>query len=287
MLQDIKCAGFALGDKIAHSRAKAAHVAPAALVQHAHQAFLHTIDDNAARRRHGANQMVELALDCSEIVKDVGVIEFQVVQHGCARAVMHELAALVEKGRVVFIGLDHEQWRCRQGPCARNGPGGRTQAGRHTKIQRNAADQKTRLQAGAFQNPGQHRGGCRLAMGARHGQYVAPLQDMLGQPLRPAGVGAARVEDGFHQGKLRAAIGQAGAADHVAHHKHIGFQCHLVGAIAFDQFDVERAQLVAHGRVDAGVAAGHLVACSACECRQAAHEGATDAQNVYMHGCRF
>jgi hypothetical protein len=62
--------------------------------------------------RHGAHQVVELALDRGQVVKDVGVVELQVVQHGGARAVMHELAALVEEGGVVFVGFDHE----RRGP---------------------------------------------------------------------------------------------------------------------------------------------------------------------------
>jgi hypothetical protein len=45
-----------------------------------------------------------------------------------------------------------------------------------------------------------------------------------------------------------------------------------------------RAQLVAHRRVDARVAAGHLVAGLACQCSQAAHEGAANAQDMNVHG---
>ena len=156
MVHDIKSTRFALGGKIAHGSAKAAHVAPAALVQHAHQAFLQAIDDNAARRWHGADQMVKLALDGSQIIKDVGVIELQVVQYGRAWTVMHELAALVKKGRIVFIGLDDEQRRGAHRAGARHGAHGGAQARGNTKIQRYAAHQKTRLQPSAFQNPGQH-----------------------------------------------------------------------------------------------------------------------------------
>ena len=58
--------------------------------------------------------MVKLPLDRCKIVKDVGVIELQVVQHGRAGPVVHELAALVEEGGVVFVGFNHEQ-----GPCGR------------------------------------------------------------------------------------------------------------------------------------------------------------------------
>ena len=62
-----------------------------------------------------------------------------------------------------------------------------------------------------------------------------------------------------------------------------GLQRQLVGAEAFDQVDAERAQLVAHRRVDAGVAAGHAVAGFARQRGQAAHEGAADAENVNVH----
>jgi hypothetical protein len=49
--------------------------------------------------------MMKLGLDGREIVKDVGVVEFQIVEHGRARAVMHEFRALVEKcGNVEMHG---------------------------------------------------------------------------------------------------------------------------------------------------------------------------------------
>jgi hypothetical protein len=43
---------------------------------------------------------------------------------------------------------------------------------------------------GLLQHPGQHRRGGGLAVGAGHGQHMAALQHVLGQPLRAAGVGA-------------------------------------------------------------------------------------------------
>ena len=42
------------------------------------------------------------------VVEDVGVVELEVVEHRRARAVVHELAALVEEGGVVFVRLDDE-----------------------------------------------------------------------------------------------------------------------------------------------------------------------------------
>ena len=124
-------------------------------------------------------------------------------------------------------------------------------------------------------------------MGAGHGQHMAALQHMFTQPLGAAGVGQAGVQDGFHQRELRCAVGEAGAAHHIAHHKHVGLKRELVGAEAFDQVDAQRAELVAHGWVDPGVAARHLVPCLARQGREASHERAADAQYVYMHGRRF
>jgi hypothetical protein len=52
---------------------------------------------------------MELALDGRQVIEDVGVVELQIVQNGRARTVVDELAALVEKGRVVFVGFDDEE----------------------------------------------------------------------------------------------------------------------------------------------------------------------------------
>jgi len=66
----------------------------------------------------------------------------------------------------------------------------------------------------------------------------------------------------------------------------------LLGAEALDQLNAEGAQLVAHWRVDAGIAAGDLVACLAGKSGQSPHEGAADTENMNVHlpilggGCR-
>ena len=72
--------------------------------------------------------------------------------------------------------------------------------------------------------------------------------------------------------------------DHVADHPDIRVEGELIGAEPFDQLDAERAQLVAHRRVDVGVAAGDLVAGLARQRGDAAHEGAADAEDVDVHG---
>ena len=52
--------------------------------------------------------MMELRFDRRQIGEDVRMIELKIVEDGRARVVVDELAALVEKRRVVFVGLDHE-----------------------------------------------------------------------------------------------------------------------------------------------------------------------------------
>ena len=106
---------------------------------------------------------------------------------------------------------------------------------------------------------------------------------MLAQPLRPAGVGQALVENNLHQGEFGLAIVQPGAADHIAHHIHIGLERGLLGAKAFDQINAQSAQLIAHGRVNTRIATGYGVPRLARQSGQTTHEGATNAKNVYMH----
>ena len=124
-------------------------------------------------------------------------------------------------------------------------------------------------------------------MGASHGQHMAALQHMFAQPLGAAGVGQALVEDGFHQRELGAAIGQVCAADHIANDEHVGLEGQLLRAIAFDQFNAQGLQLVAHGRVDPRVTTGDLMTRFACQRGDTAHEGAANAQDMNMHGQGF
>jgi hypothetical protein len=88
--------------------AEALHRRPAAHRQHFAPAWVVAVDDQPAAPRHGAHQVVELALDRGHVGEDVGVVVLEVVEDRDQRAVVDELAALVEEGGVVFVGLDHE-----------------------------------------------------------------------------------------------------------------------------------------------------------------------------------
>jgi len=257
VLQYIKVVRRTCGGEVADRCAKAADLAPAALVQHPCQAFLQPIDHHAATAMwaiswNGADQVVKLALDSGQVVKDVGVVEFEVVEHRSARAVVHKLAAFVKKCRVVFVRFDHKGFAL-------------AKSSRDAEVQRHAAHQKAGLQARLLQNPGGHGGGGGFAVGACYGHHMAALQEMFAEPLRAAGVGQACVQNRFHQRKFGTAIGQPGAADHIAHHKQVWFQGQLFGAETFDEFDPQRAQLIARQR------------------GQAAHKSAANTQDMNVH----
>ena len=94
---------------------------PATHRQHFGQVRVLAIDDQPAATRHGAHEVMELALDRGDVGKDVGVVVFEVVEDRDQRPVVDELAALVEERGVVFVGLDHElARRCPRAPTRRN-----------------------------------------------------------------------------------------------------------------------------------------------------------------------
>lgn len=120
-------------------------------------------------------------------------------------------------------------------------------------------------------------------MGARNGHHMAPLQDVFAEPLRAAGVGQTSVQNGFHQRKFGAAVHQTRAADHIAHHKQVGFQGQLIGAKTFDQVDAQSAKLIAHGGVHPSVATRDPVVRFSRQRRQSTHESPANTQNMNVH----
>ena len=93
---------------------------------------------------------MELGCDHRQIREDVGVIVFEVIQNRCFGVIVNKLAALVEECGVIIIGFNHEERRC----CR---IGLTQQPGRYAEIHRHTTDQETRIVAGVFQSPGQHR----------------------------------------------------------------------------------------------------------------------------------
>ena len=91
------------------TQAKLAHVAPITHVQHALQALFICIDHQSTTGGDGAHKMVELPLDSVQVVKNICVVEFEVVQNRGAGAVMDEFAALIKKRGVVFVGFNDKR----------------------------------------------------------------------------------------------------------------------------------------------------------------------------------
>ena len=120
-------------------------------------------------------------------------------------------------------------------------------------------------------------------MGARHSHHVPPLKDMFRQPLRPTGVGRARLQNCFHQGKFGLTCCKSASADDIANDVQIGFELHLVDAKTLNQLNAQSRQLVAHGGINASITASDPVASFPGQCGQAAHEGSADAQYMNMH----
>jgi len=103
---------------------------------------------------------------------------------------------------------------------------------------------------------------------------VAAGQDMLGEPLRPGNVSLAAVEDCFHQ--------RVAAGDGVSDDPDIRAQRELIVRIAFDQLYAQCQELLAHRRVDVGVAARHPVAGFAGKGRDPAHERAANTEDMQV-----
>ena len=229
----------------------------------------HVFDGHRARRcnelaagRHTAQQVVKLALNRGDIRVDIRVIEFEIVDDQGARPVVNELGPFVEKRGVVFVGLDHEKATAAETRRAR-------------EIQRHTADQKTGLPPGVLQQPGQHAARRGLAVRARNRQHPAPGQHVLGQPLRPRGVGQTPIKHGLQR---RIAPRQS-----IAHHDQ-GVARQVPGVVALVDIDTQRRELIAHGRVDPGIAAADPPALLASQHGQSAHERATDTENVKPPG---
>ncbi len=98
---------------------------------------------------------------------------------------------------------------------------------------------------------------------------------MLGQPLGAGHVGQPLVENGFEQ--------RVAARNGIADNKRVRLERQLVKLETFNQFDARVAQLVAHRRIDVGVAACNTVAGGDRELGQSAHESSADTQNMNVH----
>ena len=91
------------------TRAKLADTAPVTHVQHALQALFIRIHHQATAYWNCAHKVVELPLDSFQVVKNICVVELEVVQNRGAGTVMDEFATFVKKCCVVLVGFNYER----------------------------------------------------------------------------------------------------------------------------------------------------------------------------------
>src|SRR5690606_40262881 len=118
-----------------------------------------------------------------------------------------------------------------------------------------------------------------LAVSASDSEHPLALQHILSEPLWTGNIGQTAIKNFFHE--------QVAARNNIADHVDIRIEIDLFGRKSFDQLDTLRFELGTHGRVNIGIAASNAMACLFCQNGNAAHECAANAEDVYMHGCKF
>ena len=247
----------------AEIRIKALKPRPAAARENPVERRTLRIRDHRSFARHDSHQMMELRFNGREIGEDVRMIVFEIIENRDPRTVVHEFAPLVAEGRVVFVRFNDE------------GSGRVSEFGRFFTPAGEPPDEVARVQARFLQNPGEHRRGRGLPVRAGNGEHLAALEDVFAHPLRARGIGEPRIENGFEE--------RIPAGNGISHDPEVGRKLKLLSAVALGNFDSVRGKRVAHRRVNILVAPGDAVACCARELRDAAHEGAADAENMNMH----
>jgi len=131
-----------------------------------HAVWIIAIQQHHAVLRYDVEQTAEAQFDLREIVKDVGMIELDVVHDQQFGQVVNEFRALVEERAVVFVTLNDEIFRIDQ-PRALS------------KVFRNATDEITGFVPGFLHDPRQQR--CRRSFSVRTGddQIVSSAQKIV------------------------------------------------------------------------------------------------------------
>src|SRR6056297_708697 len=112
-------------------------------------------------------------------------------------------------------------------------------------------------------------------MSAGHSHHPAVPEHLPTQPLGSGHIVNIAVKYRFD---FRIATGHGVADEHK-----VRLRLQVIRAIPFHQADTLSLQLSAHGRINALVGAGHGVAQLPGQNRQAAHEGATDSEDMNVH----
>jgi len=100
------------------------------------------VGEKQAIARDEADEMFERGLDGIDILEDIRVVKFEIVDDGDFGKVMNEFAALVEKSGVVFVAFDDEPFAI-------------SEARALAEIVRNAANEIAWIQSVVFEEPGE------------------------------------------------------------------------------------------------------------------------------------
>ena len=65
------------------------------------------VDENDSIFRDDVEEAAEAGFNFVEVFKDIGVVEFQVVDNNEFGEVVQELGAFIKEGRVVFVALEN------------------------------------------------------------------------------------------------------------------------------------------------------------------------------------
>src|SRR5947208_11487057 len=82
---------------------------PAAAFEHPLEIHVAAVTHNQSVRWHCAYQMMELRLDRREIRKNIGVIEFEIIEDRGARRIVQGRGGVIEEGSVVLVRADDKE----------------------------------------------------------------------------------------------------------------------------------------------------------------------------------
>src|ERR1035438_1086736 len=195
------------------------------------------IAQQQAVARDEADEILEGGLDGIEAIEDVSVVELKVVDDCHLRQVMHELAALVEEGGVIFITFDDEPFAVGEARAL-------------AEIVWDAADEVARVQAVVLEDPREERSGGRLAVRAGDDQRAFAADEEVLQQFWQRAVSQLVVQYilGF----------RVAAGDGVADDDEVGFAREVLLRITRDDLDLTVGQEGGHGRINVLVRAGDI-----------------------------
>src|SRR5690242_8737857 len=100
---------------------------------------------------------MKLLLNGCKIRKNIGVIEFQIIEDRSPGTEMNKFRAFVKKSSVIFIGFDNKERRL-------------AKSGRQTEICGNPANEKSGRHAGIIKYPCEHGARRSFAVSSRDSQ---------------------------------------------------------------------------------------------------------------------